>query len=282
MKSNTFPKIPIRVRIFAKKANESIFVLIVTKFHIMVRKIRWNVLGPEWCHIYHNIPIANYTGTSTCTLHIKIISFTKHAGKLHCTFIGMYVLWHRLHGKKIRDWIFLSSVSEGKAMAKSYDCKFIETSAVLNHRVDELLVGTLSQIRLKEKQNSKRSKDGGCVPKAAKGLMKLLKKSSSGNMSKSCDNLYVLWSSAQIQNALEKHERDQVKLQVLYVHTVKALKPCACDKLRIDRLLNLVVLKICCMPIKLMTTQNRDMLCSQCPSIVCRNKTDDWWIAVNY
>lgn len=39
--------------------------------------------------------------------------------------------------------------SEGKQMATQYDCKFIETSVGINHNVDELLVGLLSQIRLK-------------------------------------------------------------------------------------------------------------------------------------
>lgn len=34
-------------------------------------------------------------------------------------------------------------------MATQYDCKFIETSVGINHNVDELLVGLLSQIRLK-------------------------------------------------------------------------------------------------------------------------------------
>lgn len=43
----------------------------------------------------------------------------------------------------------LSFLSEGKAMATAYDCKFIETSVGINHNVDELLVGLLSQIRLK-------------------------------------------------------------------------------------------------------------------------------------
>lgn len=35
-------------------------------------------------------------------------------------------------------------------MSKQYNCKYIETSAALNHHVDELLVGLLSQIRLKQ------------------------------------------------------------------------------------------------------------------------------------
>lgn len=44
---------------------------------------------------------------------------------------------------------FSFSTTEGKAMATAYDCKFIETSVGINHNVDELLVGLLTQIRLK-------------------------------------------------------------------------------------------------------------------------------------
>lgn len=39
--------------------------------------------------------------------------------------------------------------SEARLLAKEFDCKYIETSAVLNHKVDELLVGILKQIKLK-------------------------------------------------------------------------------------------------------------------------------------
>ncbi|XP_022119724.2 uncharacterized protein LOC110996390 [Pieris rapae] len=39
---------------------------------------------------------------------------------------------------------------EGKTLATSYECKFIETSVGINHNVDELLVGLLTQIRLKQ------------------------------------------------------------------------------------------------------------------------------------
>ncbi|XP_055379407.1 J domain-containing protein DDB_G0295729 isoform X2 [Condylostylus longicornis] len=47
---------------------------------------------------------------------------------------------------------------EGKSMATAYDCKFIETSVGINHNVDELLVGLLSQIRLKL-ENPEKSRD---------------------------------------------------------------------------------------------------------------------------
>lgn len=46
-------------------------------------------------------------------------------------------------------FLFIYFFTEGKAMATAYDCKFIETSVGINHNVDELLVGLLSQIRLK-------------------------------------------------------------------------------------------------------------------------------------
>ena len=39
--------------------------------------------------------------------------------------------------------------SDGKSLAVSFDCKFIETSSGIQHNVDELLVGILKQIRLK-------------------------------------------------------------------------------------------------------------------------------------
>ncbi|XP_076658497.1 uncharacterized protein LOC143362331 isoform X1 [Halictus rubicundus] len=52
----------------------------------------------------------------------------------------------------------LVSTSEGKSMATSYDCKFIETSVMINHNVDELLVGLLTQIRLKL-ENPERTRD---------------------------------------------------------------------------------------------------------------------------
>ena len=46
--------------------------------------------------------------------------------------------------------VFVFYFSEGRLLASSYNCKFIETSAALNHNVDELLAGLLSQIRLKQ------------------------------------------------------------------------------------------------------------------------------------
>nr|KAG5703393.1 hypothetical protein BaRGS_022442 [Batillaria attramentaria] len=38
------------------------------------------------------------------------------------------------------------SSDEAKSVAATYDCKYVETSVVLNHNVDELLVGIVTQV----------------------------------------------------------------------------------------------------------------------------------------
>lgn len=95
-------------------------------------------------------------------------------------------------------------------MARSYDCKFIETSVGINHNVDELLVGILTQIRLKLQQAAKPKRNksplGRCIGKddspkkwrknklsaslKVKGLLGRVWARDS--KSKSCENLHVL------------------------------------------------------------------------------------------
>ncbi|XP_014603249.1 PREDICTED: flocculation protein FLO11-like isoform X1 [Polistes canadensis] len=111
------------------------------------------------------------------------------------------------------------STEEGKSMATSFDCKFIETSVGINHNVDELLVGLLTQIRLKlenpertrdlfrkrSRKNRSRSPLGSCSennsPKKYRGsrtstslkVRNLLGKVwARDSKSKSCENLHVL------------------------------------------------------------------------------------------
>nr|XP_031839144.1 GTP-binding protein Rit2 [Nomia melanderi] len=113
----------------------------------------------------------------------------------------------------------LVSTAEGKSMATSYDCKFIETSVGINHNVDELLVGLLTQIRLKlenperardlfrkrSRKNRSKSPLGSCSennsPKKYRGsrtstslkVRNLLGKVwARDSKSKSCENLHVL------------------------------------------------------------------------------------------
>lgn len=89
--------------------------------------------------------------------------------------------------------------TEGRSLAKEMGCKFIETSVAINHQVDELLVGILTQIRMKQKQAEKHKKrresqsrksfiNPSC--KASGVLKKILQRACL--KSKSCDNLHVL------------------------------------------------------------------------------------------
>ncbi|CAM1298492.1 Uncharacterised protein g2139 [Pycnogonum litorale] len=91
------------------------------------------------------------------------------------------------------------TTEEGKDRACQLNVKYIETSAAINHNVDELLVGILTQIRLKiraegisgqrirRKTTSMRSKNR----RSSKGIIDKLLGIGEGAKSKSCDNLYV-------------------------------------------------------------------------------------------
>ncbi|KAL5022821.1 hypothetical protein ScPMuIL_001976 [Solemya velum] len=91
------------------------------------------------------------------------------------------------------------SPEESRRVATDHCCKFAETSAALSHHVDELLVGILSQIRLKLNSNSTESSPTETVDpkkkkgswKAAKGLLNRLF-GKSNNKTHACDNLYQL------------------------------------------------------------------------------------------
>ncbi|CAG5114910.1 unnamed protein product [Candidula unifasciata] len=80
------------------------------------------------------------------------------------------------------------STEEAKSVATTYDCKYIETSVVLNHNVDELLAGIVSQIRLAD-TTPKRGPEPGCYSRSKNLLHKIFRKD---HLSKSCENLYVL------------------------------------------------------------------------------------------
>ncbi|XP_046555552.1 GTP-binding protein RAD-like [Haliotis rubra] len=91
------------------------------------------------------------------------------------------------------------SADEARLCAESFDCKYAETSAALNHHVDELLVGSLSQIRLKlnistvltpvVKDNKKKEKKKH-HSFARSILNKLFRRTA--KKAQSCDNLYAL------------------------------------------------------------------------------------------
>ncbi|XP_076449701.1 GTP-binding protein RAD-like [Babylonia areolata] len=94
------------------------------------------------------------------------------------------------------------STEEAKSVAATYDCKYVETSVILNHNVDELLVGIVTQMRLlSENEKGALSKKGrhhggasgdeaGCYARSRHLLNRLLFRKYP--ISKSCENLYVL------------------------------------------------------------------------------------------
>lgn len=60
---------------------------------------------------------------------------------------------HYAH-RKISIASFFFFIADGKELAKSYNCKFIEVSVVLGHETDELLRQLLLELRQCEKRNS--------------------------------------------------------------------------------------------------------------------------------
>ncbi|XP_044263648.1 uncharacterized protein LOC123010647 isoform X2 [Tribolium madens] len=94
------------------------------------------------------------------------------------------------------------TANEGKALAVARDCKFIETSSGIQHNVDELLVGILKQIRLRESREKKKSgskKESNKLHGSKTSLSlniarEILQKICMNDISKSrsCENLHVL------------------------------------------------------------------------------------------
>ncbi|XP_023309804.1 ras-related protein Rap-2a-like [Anoplophora glabripennis] len=94
------------------------------------------------------------------------------------------------------------SANEGKALAVARDCKFIETSSGIQHNVDELLVGILKQIRLRESREKKKSNlkkennklHGSKTSLSLNIAREILQKICMNDISKSksCENLHVL------------------------------------------------------------------------------------------
>ena len=91
------------------------------------------------------------------------------------------------------------SFAEGKALAQSRDVKFIETSSGIQHNVDELLVGVLKQVRLKESRDKKAANGASKMRNSRTHISLHMAKEilqkiclSDISKSKSCENLHVL------------------------------------------------------------------------------------------
>ncbi|XP_013412267.1 GTP-binding protein RAD-like, partial [Lingula anatina] len=59
----------------------------------------------------------------------------------------------------------LVSADDGKLIATLYDAKYIETSAVLKHQVDELLVGILTHLKQRTGDGERKLKRGTSAKK---------------------------------------------------------------------------------------------------------------------
>ena len=81
--------------------------------------------------------------------------------------------------------------TEGKAMAHTYNCKYIEVSALMNLKVDDLLAGIVNQIRLRENDyNAVHQKDISRPKSPIVLIGRILNKNNC--QSKSCENMMVI------------------------------------------------------------------------------------------
>ena len=78
--------------------------------------------------------------------------------------------------------LFSFYVSEAKDLATSYEVKYIETSCVLKHNVDELLVGVTKQILLRKEKD-----ESGSCSNAGAGAR-------SSRVTQSCKSLILFWN----------------------------------------------------------------------------------------
>ncbi|XP_016064607.1 PREDICTED: GTP-binding protein GEM isoform X2 [Miniopterus natalensis] len=95
------------------------------------------------------------------------------------------------------------SISEGRACAVVFDCKFIETSAAVQHNVKELFEGAVRQVRLRRDSREKNDrrlayqKKRESIPRKARRFWGKIVAKNNKNMafklkSKSCHDLSVL------------------------------------------------------------------------------------------
>lgn len=75
-----------------------------------------------------------------CIYHRRLLIFLYFSHAVILIKSEMFFYWH----------FTPHSYTDGKCMACTYRVKFIEVSVGINHNVDELLAGTLTQIRLKK------------------------------------------------------------------------------------------------------------------------------------
>lgn len=81
-------------------------------------------------------------------IHYAICDYATFLTEFHHNN-AISILFHTL--SRLR-FDVMKTHSDGKCLACTYRAKFVEVSVGINHNVDELLAGTLAQIRLKKEQ----------------------------------------------------------------------------------------------------------------------------------
>ena len=79
--------------------------------------------------------------------------------------------------------------SDAKHVAEIFNCKYIETSATLNHKVDELLIGILKQIKLQLNSEVERSVYKDSTRRGSTGLLSRLFHRKSKVKINNCDDV---------------------------------------------------------------------------------------------
>ncbi|XP_076323489.1 uncharacterized protein LOC143232216 [Tachypleus tridentatus] len=178
---------------------------------LVLNKKESKLLFLEECLPEDKDPV-NDMSIQTCDAHVVVYSVvSRFSFQKARMYLGFLTSLSEIANKAVilvgnkTDLVRLRTVStnEGRTVAKSYGCKFIETSAGINHNVDELLVGILSQIRLKRQYQEQLAKKRESVT-SSKNLKqhrrssvnpkKIIKRVFDRAIwrSKSCDNLHVL------------------------------------------------------------------------------------------
>lgn len=110
--------------------------------------------------------------------------------------MGYYITCGTQMTLNCNSFIHLFWFAEGRSTAVSLDSKYTEVSILLNHKVDDLLVGIVRQIKFTPERHRKRSKvkhkssgdTGNCFLRARHNVLEKLL----GRKAKSCENLLVL------------------------------------------------------------------------------------------
>ena len=87
----------------------------------------------------------------------------------------------------------LCHFSDGIKLARRYKCKYTEISAMLNHKIEDLLVGVVRQIKIRPKKSKSfdRTRRKGCFPKIIEDTLSCLSRKDEPDANE-CENLLVL------------------------------------------------------------------------------------------